>query len=1473
MRLRSRPALIRLSILALAFVACAPDVEPFAPRARVRGSFGEEVYKAVCRRVAGTEYPQDVAGERSEALCLGDAATVQNALTVERPSANPRLLALAERRAAIAQAIDDMMPGEVSDELENLFRLLVPFYDPPDERMQNATRELAGVIEQLLADPNALEGLARVGREGMLAPEGSLGMLRGTLGASHLRDVGRVLLPLLLDAQKPTKPHYETLLNGLALELATSTLDADSREDARQLKQLALRSHADFASGKPLYGVLRDARGLPLPTRSSAEAVPYPFVDANGDGLADAEGSRLSKRAEFTGAIPEPFSVLREANVARDELGRARAFAPDGSVDATRPLYQTADADATLLAGLLRAGKKILGNEQLASDLSRVLPAIVGAHAPTTERYGAYDFAYSAPDAAKSSLLDLVHGSAALLDRDVFEASAALTKRVIEQDEAAFVEAFEPLLTIERRTRPGQDAYPSAQLKPGHTLWDELLYEVEKVSRRRNDPSGETLLAAMMRATLGFGRNNDKPDRPIEQIVDPEILRHQGLVVASLMRFKDEWRANPKGESKRTPDEAVVLGSFRVPVDRTLPDSPVTCGSDGCGGLIAGTAFERWRQPGQQCILQRPRRSSEGRDCGAPANQSLLQRSMGLIAEMAGRSQCNKPITIGDLLDFAVLKPPCGGPDQPALDTPECNVLTRAARDDRNQSISEAETAVARDYACPRDENGQLFKNPDGSFRDPCAAYADKYPATFVDRDGLNTGAPATIESCHMLDLPDVGRTFGAAVTHEYTLQFPNPWVHRYLDDVARADGSLPECPAPPLSAEPPATWPAGAAWPPTNWPVVDPRLAPGCTPSAAKLSRQLYENDPEQAARLVGVNELWELVQFLLDDSSLFGADAQDRRDLRPDVKALGRVLFAPAGSSSFLVFDPQLIRGAPPACAERAGLPECSPDDSQPEPAGGCCIKDLADPPLRYRLDTYYGATSFAWEQSIKLGDGRAISFLDTMKAISDAVARYDYQAGRDDPAQFEDLGYVFSSIGKVVAQHYDSDKNPLAQNRDPNKPHYRHLTGIVTYEPLLADMLDDASADRSQLANDGKPLFAPEQTYTKEQQLGVMYHSLPLLQAFDRAELGDGRDGIRVSADVTEQLISGHARCAGSDKDRRVIAGEGACDKALRNEPGYQAPFAYRDGRKYECWADGRCFDGAAQPLPRHFTAPLYVMLDALGTIDDTASATPEGDRALRAVISGVLDTYLATADGRLLDRNFRALLLGLIDFSRERVAEERAAGTVATFPARSEQDMADLLHNPVIGGGLGLFESLASEPAALSALSRFASSSLNESAEQNNLRPLLAGLFDLVQLLPGDDQTNAGLRALAGAFSKNVHAVIAGQGAALSPHDGAVGRNVSILRSTAELDTGNVMERVLQNAARVPPGRPAPLEVILEALLAINRKDPSERATPSAEDLRLTLQRVASVMRDDRRGFERLYQILRCSRSALPAPGCD
>ncbi len=1467
--------------------ACSPGLDKLKDERSTRGSLGQEVYKTLCRRVAGTEMPTDFDGRQSEALCLGDGDTSASALARQREKLPPRLVALAERRAQIVKAIDLTLPGDLGEELENLMRELLPFYDPPEERLQKSTRALAAFLKQLGDDKQALVGLESLGRAGMTPPQYSYGAYRAMLG---YRDVGKVLSVLLpiLSEDKAVKPSFQLMLEGLALELATSEVDDDPDSDTRVLKDLLTRTHPDFAEGKALFTAVRDERGLPKPAAVDGKAVPFPFVDANGDGLADKKADFVAAKG-FAGAIPSPFATLYDGKARRDEFGRVLGYNADGD-ETSEALYETIDANGTVLAAALReSGKLFAPDTQIATQLAKVFPAVFGPRKDTTQAYGKLKIDYQAPDTNSSPIIDVIDGVSATVDRPIYPESLELTKRLLRDHEPAWARAVEPLLSLEKRTRPQADAYPAAQLKPDSIFWDELLYQGEQLSRQRRAADGDSALEALMRGTLGYARDLSQVGAPLVRTAGYEALKHQGAVAATLMRFKDEWRSNPLSESKRG-TEPGVLGGFRIPVDRTQPDAPVTCGKDGCGGPIAGTLFERWATPGQICMAQREGRT--GRDCGAPANQSIYHRSLGLIYEMAGRAQCNKVITIGNLLDNALFKDPCANPTLPidcidpnpgAADascttgfgtdyecddtrhicvvkknTATCNALKQQQELDRANTILDTEIALDKSYTCALDKGDACWFKP--------------YPAAFLDPDGSGVGQEAGIQACHMMNLPDVGRTFGRALTHEFTIEVPNPWVYRYLEDTARArDAALPTCED--FSISNPKQVPTCKGTNGVSCPAGNP-----CIPNAARLSREVYAVDIAAYETRYGttVDTLGELIEFLLDDRSLFQTD-EDTAQLRPDVKALSRVLFAPAGSSSLLVFDPLLIQGAPKACPSPlpATVKACPLDDSLEEPAD-CCMADATKPPLRYRLDTYYGSTTFAWEQNLTFTDGTQLSFIDATKTLADAVNRVDYtppsvvdpvgQPG-DDPKNFESTEYVFSTIGKVVAQHYDSAMNPRAQNQDPNKPMFRYLTNLVSYEPLLADLLDDG------MIVDGPDDVISLAGFTdKEQQLGLLYKSFDTLEALDGMDFGPGRDGIDVAAALTEHLLSPHVGCAGSTGDPRVIDGNGACDLYGAGQPDLNAPLTYRNGKTTICWNGGRCFDGTGGEATR-YPSPIYLVLDAVNKIDDVISADPDTDKAFNEARAGLVDAYGAIEGDRLKDRRLRALLLVGTDFMLERWALKESEGKLSQLRTDLTQDMVDLIKGPVFAGGLAMLEGMLDKPKAFDELNGFAFALLTDSENPAHVRSLIAALSDLVQALPGDANTNALLQLLAESLVPGVNESVKTGGEKGKVEAGLTWQNLTISRDSVELDEDDTLARVLNNLVATPDDSPyTPLETFLDAITSVNRVDPAAQGLLSAGDWGQVSSELVEVMLDERRGFERLYELVQC-RNASDADLCQ
>jgi hypothetical protein len=277
------------------------------------------------------------------------------------------------------------------------------------------------------------------------------------------------------------------------------------------MKDLLSRSRVEFGSGKALHVAKRDPRGMPVPTPFEGNSIPFPFVDADRNGLADIEGAEFVVDPNLGRDLPEPFAEVSEVGVERDAQGRAYGFLPDGAVDRSRTLYETADADLTVLSAALHEAAKLFdADTQTAVHVAKLVPAVFGDRIDHEEPYGAARFRYQAPDANKSPIVDLVHASTALLDRPLYEQSLEMTQRILDEHEGQLVEALEPLLVLEKRTRADSDAYPGAKLRKDSAFWDQLLFEGERISRRRKTADGPTLLELLLRGALGYARNPSK---------------------------------------------------------------------------------------------------------------------------------------------------------------------------------------------------------------------------------------------------------------------------------------------------------------------------------------------------------------------------------------------------------------------------------------------------------------------------------------------------------------------------------------------------------------------------------------------------------------------------------------------------------------------------------------------------------------------------------------------------------------------------------------------------------------------------------------------------------------------------------------------------------------------------------------------------------------------------------------------------
>jgi hypothetical protein len=373
--------------------------------------------------------------------------------------------------------------------------------------------------------------------------------------------------------------------------------------------------------------------------------------------------------------------------------------------------------------------------------------------------------------------------------------------------------------------------------------------------------------------------------------------------------------------------------------------------------------------------------------------------------------------------------------------------------------------------------------------------------------------------------------------------------------------------------------------------------------------------------------------------------------------------------------------------------------------------------------------------------------------------------------------------------------------------------------------------------------------------------MFHGVPMLDAVAGLSFAGGRDGIDVTSDLLELSLSAHARCAGPSGDRRVLAGRGACQRAEAHEPGFVAPLAARNGKTTICWEDGRCFAGAQD---RRYMSPAYLLLDAIGSVDDALDA---GGRAhARSAVGGVLDAYLAFGAEGFTDRSLHALLVSLLDYVTADWQDQRAAGTLTSLRDERTRDAIELVQGPVFANGLATLEALGGVEHALGRLSAYLYALLGDAGARE---ALTFGLGDALECTPGTSASDAAFRGLGALIVPQLDSVLSGK-APVDVQRGYLLQSLTLLRDTSTRDQAQVLTRVLANLSALRTRRGAsPLHALYSILMRMQRAEPGSSAALDRADIELVLTSVADVLTDEQHGFERLYELVRCREASA---GC-
>jgi hypothetical protein len=606
---RVRAALLLSPLFAYVFAGCANDPYPDQP---ARREVSAELFHFVCKRVAREYAEGDLSGARFDAAC--DAPAEADLADTERP----RLAAILQRReaivAALEQAIGDQPVGDSGTfedgELKAFLQSLVPFYD--DDRLPGMTQKLAGLLERVLDanDPRAravIDRLAAISpRVGYRPAPWALGAIRPFLSYDGLDELSRVLLGLFGEGGAAHE-EFEAMLRAAALELAEEAEVVPDRDDTTLHVLLDLLLTADPALANPgdpqLLTVRRDARGL------AQAKLGAPFVDADGDGLADVDDSGRFM-VEGSDDPPSPFKKARGIDAVAERDDEGRALDDEGA-----PMFEYYDANATVLAAAMREAKPLVersepGEPSALENLSRGLRALLGPNTARSYDFGTQPYAFEGPDLSKSPVLDLLHAVSYLLKQPETKDALALLSELMRDDELESIAAG-PLyagLRIDERA----DAHPEAVLtgfdgKPGspHEFWDDALAVGARMLKRPK------LIEGLVR---GFG--------------DPRSAA-QGQLFGTWMKYNDvvSYKNAPimaSGEGgKFTEAEAADLNAsvsdfvYQSEIDRSKPDTGM--------------------------------------------HRSIWQRTMSLLHSINGNRMCNKEGAVIAISDPLPLQFPLGG--------------------------------------------------------------------------------------------------------------------------------------------------------------------------------------------------------------------------------------------------------------------------------------------------------------------------------------------------------------------------------------------------------------------------------------------------------------------------------------------------------------------------------------------------------------------------------------------------------------------------------------------------------------------------------------------------------------------------------------------------------------------------------------------------------------------------------------------
>ncbi len=604
------------------------DTTRIGPRA---ATLGDDIYGVLCDRVGASSFTEDLTGASYQGVCHYDS-NLAYADKVDTSALPPvsgeraeqarrrsiaKLEAMARRRSDLVRAINEAFPDveidnvateadgdkvRLHDALMAFSQSLTPLYEsdpyePGGEPVFPAsTRALGRLFDGIASSPTAREALSRVwGRQGYRPTSTILGAIRSALAYPGLRDLGRTATEVL-GPGGAGEAALQQLLAVAKQELLTATpnvsalppysVDAATGQPSRprsnvEVMAALFRVQSDWLaasdSAPRSFITLRDRRGFALTEAGG------PFVDADGDGLADVDA--YGRFVDATGAplpVDPPFMIPGAASLGpTDPFGRPQA-----------PLYAYLDTSRAMGAALARTMLPLVDPVVYGSpgdvnawkeEHESLMYALSGAYLLYGDREDAtYDHdageilpagqtcahctPYSRFRGEDSPLADLAHASGQLLADEDSDAILLGTMDLLENHEAEVARLVGAALRVreiaaEHDELAAQGKEPLAEMPYETPIWDEVAGVLAAIADRPG------MTARLLEAFAD------------DALVTPHgTSDHVGDTIAAFLRNRDELEYYPddlNGPAQNlTVSQATGLVSFedmKSPVDQTKP--------------------------------------------------------------------------------------------------------------------------------------------------------------------------------------------------------------------------------------------------------------------------------------------------------------------------------------------------------------------------------------------------------------------------------------------------------------------------------------------------------------------------------------------------------------------------------------------------------------------------------------------------------------------------------------------------------------------------------------------------------------------------------------------------------------------------------------------------------------------------------------------------------------------------------------